>query len=90
MVIILSGDELYISTALMYYLHMETEERLTELETRMVYAESTIDELNKIVALQGQEIESLRRYSLELKNKLNELKEAGGDSDMPHEKPPHY
>ena len=69
---------------------METEDRLTELETRMVYAESTIDELNKIVALQGQELESLKRYSAELKKKLDDLRESGTGGNLEHEKPPHY
>lgn len=75
---------------MMYYIGMNNEDRLTELEMKMVYAEDTIAELNKVIAIQNQDIESLRTYTRELKKKFDELRETSGSGSMGFEKPPHY
>ena len=66
------------------------EDRIIELETRMVYAESTIDGLNMTIAEQNREIDNLRKFCIELKKKIDDLRESGGGEPMEHEKPPHY
>ena len=68
----------------------DMEDRIIELETRMIYAENTIDELNKTIAAQNTEIDKLRKFCLELKSKVDELRESGGGEPMEHSRPPHY
>ncbi len=66
------------------------EDRIIELETRIVYAENTIDELNKIIAGQNREIDSLRKFCMKIQKKLDDFLESGGGEPMEHTKPPHY
>ena len=40
---------------------METEDKIIDLETRMIYAENTIDELNKTIATQNNEMDNIRK-----------------------------
>ena len=64
---------------------MDSEKRLIDLETKFMFQEELLSELNKIVTKQQITIDSLSR---ELKSVSEGL---GGDSSNPKdEKPPHY
>ncbi|MCB1668720.1 MAG: SlyX family protein [Pseudomonadales bacterium] len=69
-----------------------SESRLIELETRQVYQEDLLDDLNKIVAAQQMQIDELSEACKILIDRFNELAEGGLSdggvaSDSP---PPHY
>lgn len=66
------------------------EEKIIDLETRLIYAENAVDELNRTVADQNKEIESLRNFCTELKRKLDEIYENGSADAIESRKPPHY
>ena len=69
---------------------MNNEERIIELETRMSYAETTMDELNKTIVSQNREIENLKFICSELKKRIDDLRDSGNDGPMEHSRPPHY
>lgn len=66
------------------------EEKIIELETRLTYAENAVDELNRTIAGQNKEIESLRKFCAELKKKLDEIYESGSAGAVESRRPPHY
>lgn len=68
----------------------ELEEMLNKLEVKLSYQESTIAELNDIVASHTKEIGLLQNHILVLKKKVENLEEVGGESDLPNRRPPHY
>jgi len=69
---------------------MNIEDRLTELETRMVFAENAAEEMNRTIVMQDQEISSLKNYCKELKKKLDELKDNTSGEPLGFDRPPHY
>lgn len=65
------------------------EQRLTDVETRFLYQENTIEQLNQVVCEQQDQIQQLKA-TLEIVTKsLKHLLEQSNDI-RPHEKPPHY
>jgi uncharacterized coiled-coil protein SlyX len=62
---------------------MTAEERITELEIRITYLVSLVDELNAVVIAQGGSIERLRAEVELLKNGMP-------PEVSPVERPPHY
>ncbi len=65
------------------------EQRLIEMETRFLYQEDTIEQLNQVVCAQQEEIRQLKASLEVLAKNLKPLLEQSGDI-RPHEKPPHY
>lgn len=65
------------------------EQRLTEIEIKLTDTEDTVDELNKQLFRQQQQIDLLAREVLELKR--NQVRQPGGAPLSPEdERPPHY
>jgi SlyX protein len=68
-----------------------TEERLTDLETRITYQEDLIETLNKTIYQQQQQIDRLAATCEALARHIQSLAEAGpGSSATANERPPHY
>ncbi len=65
---------------------------LIDLQTRVVFQEDTLQELNRVVALQDQEIRQLKEQMLLLAKRLDDFvysQEQGGIKPA-DERPPHY
>lgn len=66
-----------------------TDERLTQLEIKLSYAEDLLDTLNELVTRQQDQIHRLLR-------EVSQLRQQGGDDGQPRfrslrdELPPHY
>ena len=65
------------------------EHRLDNLETKMMSAEDQIDELNRTVWRQQQEIDLLREHLRQLAQQLKTL-QPGGQNRPEDEIPPHW
>ncbi|OYZ18620.1 MAG: hypothetical protein B7Y39_13280 [Bdellovibrio sp. 28-41-41] len=65
------------------------EQRLIEMETRFLYQEDTIEQLNQVVCAQQDEIRQLKATLDVVSKNLKQLFEHTSDI-RPHEKPPHY
>ncbi|ATE60250.1 SlyX family protein [Thauera sinica] len=65
------------------------EDRLEHLETKMMSAEDQLDELNRTVWRQQQEIELLREHLRQLAQQLKTL-QPGGPGRPEDEIPPHW
>lgn len=65
------------------------EERLTELEVKLTYAEDLLDELNRVVFRQREEIDFLRRELLRLSQQVRDWAPPER-SDPRDDIPPHY
>ncbi|MEW5891842.1 MAG: SlyX family protein [Pseudomonadota bacterium] len=68
---------------------MTTESRLTELEIKLSYAEDLLEEINRTVFRQQEQIESLQRQILNLQQQLQDMSPPEGGS-LRDEIPPHY
>ncbi len=67
-----------------------TDERLDDIETKISFQEDQIEELNKTVYQQQQQIERLEAVCQALAGQIRALSEAGGAGAPVHERPPHY
>lgn len=63
--------------------------RLTELEVKSAFAEDLLDQLNALVAQQQEQIESLARELVRLRDHLREREPPAGRS-LRDDLPPHY
>jgi SlyX protein len=69
----------------------ELEEKINNLEIKMAYQESTIEELNSIVSSQEKEIGKAQNHIQKIERKIEEMEESGGgEGDLPSRIPPHY
>ena len=69
----------------------ELDRRLIELETRVAYQDDTLIKLGETVLAHQKVIYHLEtRYETLLERMRNLLDTRMDDSQMPHEKPPHY
>lgn len=66
-----------------------TEQRLIEMETRFLYQEDTLEQLNQVVCRQQEEIRQLKVTLERVTKNLRHILEQSGEI-RPHEKPPHY
>lgn len=66
------------------------EDRLTKIETKIAFSEDLLDELNKTIYRQQQQIDRLQQQIVELHRQLSAL--AGGERprNLRDEIPPHY
>jgi SlyX protein len=67
-----------------------SEERLVELEIKVMRQDDLIDELNKTVYEQQKKIDSLEKLCSELARRLKEVAAGLGERMPANEKPPHY
>jgi len=65
------------------------EQRLVALEVKTSFSEDLVDELNRTVARQQQQLESLARELMRLRRQVEDLGEQDG-AGMGQEVPPHY
>ena len=68
----------------------EWQDRLVELETRCSFQETTLDELNRVVAEQDRRIEALNAEVESLKGYLQALLPLLNTTDADDAPPPHY
>lgn len=66
------------------------QERLTDLETKIAFQEDLLEELNKTVYRQQQEIERLQAICEALARQIRSLAETGNEKGAANERPPHY
>jgi SlyX protein len=66
------------------------ERELIELQTRVAFQESAIDELTRTLLRQQAAIESLQRDLAELNDRLAELAPSSLGDGSPEPPPPHY
>jgi len=57
------------------------EERLTELETKVMFQDQTIEELNQVIYDQQQQLDKLSEEMTFLKKQLAILHQANGEED---------
>ncbi len=68
---------------------MDTETRITELETRLAFQEQTLLDLDQVICRQQTTIEKLSQQFRQLHDRLEGMGPDGKSSDAP-EIPPHY
>jgi SlyX protein len=66
------------------------DERLLALEEKASFSEDLLDELNRTVARQHQQIESLARELVRLRGQVSELADGESAGSSGNEPPPHY
>ncbi len=69
---------------------MNTEDRVTELETRVAFQEDTLDKLNQVITKQELDIERLTRTIKVIHQQLQALSQTGISSADDSTPPPHY
>jgi SlyX protein len=67
-----------------------SEDRLTELETKLAFAEDLLETLNQTVIRQQRQIDSLQEQLRLLHQQLRDSQSAGEPSTPREEIPPHY
>jgi SlyX protein len=67
-------------------------QRFDEMESRLAFLDHTVEELNKVVSRQDEDIRRLQARLSEMTNKLDDLSGAiaEGEPGSQHEVPPHY
>ena len=66
------------------------DDRIIELEIKTAYQEDLLQELNKIVGLQQQQIDRLEATCRLLNDRITSLSTERGSSEVIDEVPPHY
>ncbi len=66
------------------------DKRLINIETKIAFQEDLIEELNKTVFQQHQQLERLELICEALARQLRALSEAGNEGMSANERPPHY
>jgi SlyX protein len=66
------------------------DDRIIELEIKAAYQEDLLQELNKIVGQQQQQIDRLEATCRLLNDRIKSLSTEGGSGEIVDEVPPHY
>jgi SlyX protein len=66
------------------------EERIVNIEAKITFQEDLIEELNKTVYQQQQELDRLQVFCESLARNIQSLAEAGSEGKPANERPPHY
>jgi len=69
---------------------MSETERLEKLETTVAYQDQAIEDLNRIVLTQADEIAQLKRLIGNIGERLREIADNPALSEPPEPPPPHY
>jgi SlyX protein len=64
--------------------------RIEKLETALAYQEQAVEDLNKIVLAQADEIATLKRLIGNVGERLRELADNPALAESPEPPPPHY
>ena len=66
--------------------------RLDELESRLVFQDDLIENLNEVISRQDRDLSQMAQQIKALATKINDLSEAGAGPSIPsgHEVRPHY
>jgi SlyX protein len=64
-------------------------ERIIEIESKLVYLEDTVQQLNTVVCRQQDQIDRLEATGRLLADRIEELTE-GSTAEQDNEPPPHY
>ena len=67
----------------------DLEQRITDLEIKLSFAEDAVEQLNEVVTRQQAQIDRLIRELVELRNQAASA-EPGGFRSLRDELPPHY
>ena len=66
------------------------EDRIVELETKLVFQDETINELNEVITDQQKQLDELREEVRLLNLRIVSLAESSTDSNEKEPPPPHY
>ncbi|MBT7276354.1 MAG: SlyX family protein [Woeseiaceae bacterium] len=66
------------------------DDRLIDIETKLSYQESLLDQLNSIIIKQQAEVDVLKRSLKNLQERISLLNEASSENNNINELPPHY
>lgn len=66
------------------------DERFVRIETKLSFSEDLLDELNRTVFRQQQQIDRLNEVVRRMHAQLSDLRASGGSGDPIDEVPPHY
>lgn len=69
---------------------MDTENKIIELETKLSFAEQSIDELNDVIISQQKAIDKLTLQFQQLNSKVEEESQHWQSTNAVDETPPHY
>lgn len=67
-----------------------SDERFDDLETRIAWQESALEDLNQVVLDQARQIELLELAIKRLHQRMEAMTQSGGANPDGHELPPHY
>ena len=65
-------------------------ETIIDLQTRLAFQESSLEDINLTVVRQQNEIEVMKREIVRLKDLVEDIREAQGPAGSAVELPPHY
>lgn len=73
----------------------ELEDQIVDLQTRLAYQEDTLNELNRVISSQDQQILSLQEQMRVLVGRFRDMAEAANSNpsapaSLVDERPPHY
>ncbi len=66
------------------------QETIIDLQTRLAFQESNLEDINMTVVRQQSEIDLLKREIIQLKEMIEDFRDAQGDGGNATELPPHY
>ena len=69
---------------------MPTKDSLLEIESKLAYQENLLEELNKVVCRQQDQIDHLHVKLRSLQERANELAAGASSGETEAEIPPHY
>lgn len=67
-----------------------TEQRLIEIETKVLYQEDTIEQLNSVICRQEEQLQKMQATVVALSKSFKTLIDMNQEIRPGHEKPPHY
>lgn len=80
--------QIIVETVKILNMSQVDDDRIVSLETKFVYLEDFVKQLQEQVVLQGKYIERLQNENAAMREKLRDVSEMVGD--IPNRKPPHY
>jgi SlyX protein len=66
------------------------QETIIDLQTRLAFQESNLEDINLTVVRQQSEIEVMKKEIVRLKELVEDIRETQGDAVTGEEVPPHY